>query len=75
MKTVAIVNHSAYGGGAEQGMIDIASCLDPEEYQVLAVLPERGDLSGPVPVSGPSVQSWAQGVWRISCMDNAVARG
>jgi glycosyltransferase involved in cell wall biosynthesis len=45
LKTVAIVNHSAYGGGAEQGMVDIASCLDPEEYRVLAVLPERGDLA------------------------------
>lgn len=55
MKTVAIVNHSAYGGGAEQGMIDIASCLDPEEYQVLAVLPERGDLAERLEGTGAEV--------------------
>lgn len=55
LKTVAIVNHSAYGGGAEQGMVDIASCLDPEEYRVLAVLPERGDLAERLEGTGAEV--------------------
>lgn len=45
MRTIAIVNHSAHGGGAEQGMVDIATCLPASEYRVLCVVPERGSLA------------------------------
>lgn len=60
---VALISHSAGGGGAERALARLARSLDPEVWQLRVVVPEEGPLADELGGQGISVSVLPTAWW------------